>query len=51
VWKEHKDELESSGDLFFTWQYDIRWIATLLRKKGTMRAVPSSEFGIWELAQ
>ena len=51
VWKEHKDEPESSGDLFFTWQYDIRWIATQLRKKGVMRAVASSESGIWELVQ
>jgi hypothetical protein len=32
VWENHHDELESSGDLFFTWQYDIRWIATSLRR-------------------
>ena len=33
VWAKHKFELESSGDLFFTWQYDIRWAATSLRSK------------------
>ncbi len=31
VWRHHKDELEQSGDLFFTWQYDLRWAAQTLR--------------------
>ena len=23
IWKNHKDELLASGDLFYTWQYDV----------------------------
>ncbi|MBK5928310.1 hypothetical protein [Rhodobaculum claviforme] len=33
---EHETELRASGDLFFTWQHDMRWAATLLRKEGKM---------------
>jgi hypothetical protein len=36
IWKEHRAELESSGDLFFTWQYDMRWAADRLRKAGKL---------------
>jgi hypothetical protein len=31
VWQHHEADLRRSGDLFFTWQYDIRWAATKLR--------------------
>jgi hypothetical protein len=24
IWVHHKDDLQASGDLFFTWQYDMR---------------------------
>jgi len=34
VWANHEQDLRASGDLFYTWQYDIRWAATKLRKKG-----------------
>jgi hypothetical protein len=46
----YENELRRSGDLFFTWQYDIRWVATQLRNKGILRAAESSPSGIWELA-
>ena len=49
VWDNYENQLRRSGDLFFTWQYDIRWAATQLRKEGIMRAVSSSSKGIWEL--
>ena len=49
VWKNYENELRRSGDLFFTWQYDIRWSATQLRKEGIMRATDLSPKGIWEL--
>lgn len=32
VWEHHADELKRSGDLFYTWQYDIRWAAQRLRR-------------------
>ena len=50
IWEKYENELRRSGDLFFTWQFDIRWAATYLRKKGIMRAVELSPRGIWELA-
>ena len=49
VWEKYENELRRSGDLFFTWQYDIRWAATRLRKEGIMRAADLSPKGIWEL--
>ena len=49
VWDSFGEELGSSGDLFYTWQYDIRWAATQLRKQGVMRAANISPKGIWEL--
>lgn len=49
VWDNYKNELKKSGNLFFTWQYDIRWAATQLRKKGIIRGVNLSPKGIWEL--
>lgn len=50
VWKKHRKEIEVSGDAFFTWQYDIRWAATALRKTKKMKSKEVSPRGIWELA-
>lgn len=50
VWEKYENELRRSGDLFFTWQYDIRWAATYLRKEGIMPPTGLSQRGIWELA-
>ncbi|MFD0859115.1 hypothetical protein [Roseovarius aquimarinus] len=36
IWENHEHELRASGDLFFKWQYDMRWAATALRKEGVM---------------
>ena len=36
VWRNHEDDQRRSGDLFFTWQYDIRWAGTKLRKEGIL---------------
>jgi hypothetical protein len=48
VWRHHEGDITRSGDLFFTWQYDMRWAATRLRKAGKIKAPDSSR--IWELA-
>ena len=34
IWKDHEDDLRVSGELFYTWQYDMRWAAQSLRSKG-----------------
>ena len=49
VWDKYENDLKDSGELFFTWQYDIRWAASRLREKGVMRAAEFSPQGIWEL--
>lgn len=50
IWDKHEDDLRASGDLFFTWQYDIRWAAHKLRKQGKMKPTKNSPKGVWELA-
>lgn len=49
IWNNYKNELKESGDLFYTWQYDMRWAAVKLRKDGIMQDRFSSPQGIWEL--
>lgn len=49
IWNHHEGELRMYGELFYTWQYDVRWAATQLRKEGIMRAADLSPLGIWEL--
>lgn len=49
VWQLHEPDLRASGDLFFTWQYDIRWAAHVLRRRGLLRPASESPNGIWEL--
>lgn len=36
VWRRHRTEIESSEKLLYTWQYDLRWAATKLRKRGRL---------------
>ena len=31
IWENHEQDLRSSGDLFYTWQYAMRWAAQELR--------------------
>ena len=49
IWNKYEDELKASGDLFYTWQYDVRWAATELRKTGKMKPANISPQGVWEL--
>lgn len=50
IWKSYESELRKSGDLFYTWQYDMRWAGNRLRKSGAMKAADISPSGIWQLA-
>jgi hypothetical protein len=50
VWDHKRQALKDSGDLFYTWQYDIRWAATQLRTEGRLRPASVSPRGVWELA-
>lgn len=49
IWRDHEKDLRDSGDLFYTWQYDVRWAATELRKRGRLRSADVSPRGLWEL--
>lgn len=56
-WSEYETELRNSGDIFYTWNYDIRWAATKLRHQKRMRPAIKQENtlgitshkGIWEI--
>lgn len=37
IWNHKEQALRGSGDLFYTWQYDVRWAATSLRKIGKLK--------------
>ena len=50
VWRSREQDLRGSGDLFYTWQYDIRWAANRLRNSGTLKPAKESPSGIWELS-
>ena len=50
VWRDHRGELEASGDLFFTWQYDIRWAAQYLRDNGYLVPAARQRNAPWILS-
>jgi hypothetical protein len=33
IWLNHEADLRGSGDLFYTWQYDMRWAGKRLRDR------------------
>ncbi len=49
IWRAHERDLRGSGDLFYTWQYDMRWAANRLRRSGVMQPVATSPTGVWVL--
>jgi hypothetical protein len=51
IWQVHEPDLRLSGDLFYTWQYDVRWAAYELREAGLMKPEKDSPKGIRELPQ
>jgi hypothetical protein len=34
IWDRHERDLEKGGDIFYTWQYDMRWVAQELQNEG-----------------
>jgi len=50
IWETHETDLRQSGDLFFTWQYDLRWEAQKLRDQGVLQRKEGSRTGTWDLA-
>lgn len=50
IWDKHESDLRSSGNLMYTWQYDVRWAGQVLRNKGVLKSVDGSRNQPWELA-
>ena len=50
IWQSHEPELRSSGDLFYTWQYDMRWAGDKLRDSGALQPKSRGDLGPWRLA-
>ena len=50
IWSHHEHELRASGELFFTWQYDMHWACTRLRERKIVQAAEVSRRGEWRLA-
>jgi hypothetical protein len=50
VWDNHEDQIRLSGKLLYTWQYDIRWAAQLLRDAGILKPAHGDRTKPWELA-
>jgi hypothetical protein len=49
IWEHYEDDLKASGNLLYTWQYDVRWAAQKLRNAGTLKAVHNDRTRPWEL--
>ena len=49
IWENHEEELRQSDDTFYKSQYEMRWAAMQLRKKGKLKSVEDSKRGVWEI--
>jgi hypothetical protein len=49
IWDNHEAQLKRSGKLFYSWQYDMRWAATELRRRKVMVAAEDDIRGKWTL--
>lgn len=50
VWDYYGEKIKRSGDMFYKWQYEIRWAGNILRKKGVLRPTGESPRGVWKLS-
>lgn len=51
IWSHHESELKSSGDDFYTWQYDMRWAAQKLRDDKKFVAAAVQNGRKWAIAK
>ena len=49
VWDNYEADLNDSGDILYTWQYDIHWAAQQLRYDGILRPVYGRRDLPWKL--
>ncbi|WP_294263548.1 hypothetical protein [uncultured Chryseobacterium sp.] len=51
ICSKYNQKLADSGDLLYTWQYDMRWAGTQLIKEGIMKPAKEQVNNHWELVQ
>ena len=51
IWDKKADELKCSGNLFYTWQYEMRWAGQKLRDSGKLVNAKKAPRGVWILAK
>ncbi|MBC7137334.1 MAG: hypothetical protein H5U17_01090 [Defluviimonas sp.] len=49
IWLHHESDLRKSGDMFFKWQYDMRWAGQALVQDGTLNK--TTRRGYWKLTK
>lgn len=50
-WSRHDRELRQSGNLFYTWRYDLKTAAEKLRRERRMVEASYTPEGVWALVQ
>lgn len=50
IWLRHELDLRVAGNLFYTWQYDVRWAAQVLRDEGVLAKAYGRRDGTWTLS-
>jgi uncharacterized protein YutD len=50
IWDNYEHELRGSGNVLYTWQYDVRWAAQQLREDGFLKRIDGSRAKFWEIA-
>lgn len=49
IWLRHEQSLRMSGDLFYTWQYDIRWARKRLVDQKILTTQTKDRKSVWKL--
>lgn len=50
IWDTYEMKIRQSGNLLYTWQYDVRWAAQKLRNAGVLKPMYGSKTKPWEIA-
>jgi len=50
IWEIHEIDLRENGDMFYRWQYAMRWAGTTLRNDKILLPVSHSDRGVWVLS-
>jgi len=49
IWANHESDLKASGDMFYKWQYEVRWAGQMLQKSGRAKKTRKGNSSIWSL--